>query len=871
MAKDNVGSVYMDLELNDKKFNQGIKNSSSSAESAFSSSMGKIGGFIAKAFAVGTVIKFGTTSVEEASKMQSAWTGLNSIIQGTGGSFKQAQNFITEYTKDGLVSISEATTAYKNLLSRGYDTSQIENTMSRLKDSAAFGRQASYDLGEAVVTATEGLKNENSILVDNAGVTKNVAKMWEEWAKAHGTTTQAMTQAQKIEAEYNGIIQETKNQVGDAAAYTNTFSGKMSQLNMAFTNLKVAVGKVIAPIAQMFIPIITTAINAVTSFFNTIGTLMKSLGFDFPDVVSKSSSSIDSIGASASDASNDIENVGDSASKTAKKINKAFAQVDEIQVVAPTKNDSSGTSGGASAGGSSNSGISNGAFEEVTDSVPKVADAFDLIINKFKELQSLFKQGFKLTWNNKSFDKIIKSSKGIKNSLLDIFNDKDLQSSVSNWSDTLALNLGKIAGSIAIIGTNIMEGLIGSMELYLSQNSGRIADFFTTMFTINTEQINLTGQLWEVLASISDIFTSDTAIQIGSDILGMFLNPLMSVKETFGQFILDMESVLVQPIIDNVDKIKATFEGILKPISVVTGTLNDNFTHIGETIKKLYDEHIHPFFEDFKTGISDSFGKALDVYNKYIQPFVEKTAERFKDLWDNHLKPLWDNVAGFIGAVIDFIKLLWNQVLKPLIDWIIQNVVPKIVPILDRIGQVAHDIISSIVDYISGLLKTIKGILNFITGVFTGDWEKAWNGVKDIFGGIMDSLIGLFKTPINWIIDGLNKFIDGLNKIQIPDWVPAVGGKGINISHIQRLANGGYAERNNPQLAIIGDNTREGEIVTPESKIYEQTIKALKDIGGSTGKQEIEMTIYHKYEDGKTIIQKINQTQIDAGEILLLT
>ena len=871
MAKDNVGSVYMDLELDNKKFDKGIKESSSGAESAFASSMGKIGGFIAKAFAVGVVVKFGTTAVKEASKMQSAWTGLNSIIQGTGGSFKQAQKFITEYTKDGLVSISEATTAYKNLLSRGYDTSQIENTMLRLKDSASFGRQASYQLGEAVVTATEGLKNENSILVDNAGVTKNVAKMWQEWAKAHGTTTQAMTQAQKIEAEYNGIMQETKHQVGDATAYTNTFNGKVSQLSMAFTNLKVAVGKVIAPIAQMFIPIITTAINAVTSFFNTIGTLMKSLGFDFPDVVSKSSSSIDAIGASASDASSDIEGVGDSASKTAKKINKAFASVDEIQVVAPTKNDSGGSGGGASAGGGVSTGISSGAFDEVADSAPKVTGAFDQIINKFKELQSLFMEGFNLTWNNKSFDKIIKSSKGIKNSLLDIFNNKDLQSAINNWSNAFALNLGKMVGSVAVIGTNIMEGLIGSMELYLSQNSGRIADFFTTMFTINMEQMNLAGQLWEVLASISEIFTSDTAIQIGSDILGMFLNPLMSVKETFAQFILDMESILVQPIVDNVDKIKTTFEGILKPVSVVTSTLNENFTHIGDTITKLYDEHIHPFFEDFKTGISDTFSKALDVYNEYVQPFVEKTAERFKDLWDNHLKPLWDNVAELFGALVDFIKMLWDQFLKPLIDWIIQNIVPKVVPILNRIGQVAHDVITSIVDFISGLLRSIKGILNFITGVFTGDWEKAWNGVKDIFGGIMDALVGIFKAPINWIIDGMNKFIDGLNKIQIPDWVPAVGGKGLNLSHIQRLANGGYVERNNPQLAVIGDNTREGEIVSPESKIYEQTLKALKDAGGATGKQEIEMTIYHKYEDGKTIIQKINQAQIDAGEVLLLT
>ena len=68
---------------------------------------------------------------------------------------------------------------------RGYSIDQIEQTMIALKDSSAFGRQASLSLGDAVQSATEGLKNENSIIVDNAGVTKNVAKMWEDYAKVY--------------------------------------------------------------------------------------------------------------------------------------------------------------------------------------------------------------------------------------------------------------------------------------------------------------------------------------------------------------------------------------------------------------------------------------------------------------------------------------------------------------------------------------------------------------------------------------------------------------------------------------------------------------------------------------------------------------
>ena len=108
----------------------------------------------------------------------------------------------------------------------------------------------------------------------------------------------------------------------------------------------------------------------------------------------------------------------------------------------------------------------------------------------------------------------------------------------------------------------------------------------------------------------------------------------------------------------------------------------------------------------------------------------------------------------------------------------------------------------------------------------------------------------------NWIN---TNFIDKVNS-KLPSF----------LGKIPRLAQGGWVAANNPQLALIGDNKREGEIVTPESKIYDQVSKAIQDNGG-TGTQQLEITIYHKYEDGRTIIQKINQEQIKAGEVLLLT
>lgn len=221
----NVGSVFFDIKANQSAFKKEIKGAAGQAQSVFSSAMGKVGKAIGVAFSVAAVVSFGKKCVEVASETQSAWMGLSSILNGQKKSFGEANRFIQEYISDGLVPLNNAVTAYKNLAARGYNTEQIEKTMTALKDAAAFGRQASYSYGDAISTATEGLKNENSILVDNAGVTKNVAKMWEDYAKSIGTTTNALTQQQKIEAEVNGILQETKWQTGDAAKYALPLRG----------------------------------------------------------------------------------------------------------------------------------------------------------------------------------------------------------------------------------------------------------------------------------------------------------------------------------------------------------------------------------------------------------------------------------------------------------------------------------------------------------------------------------------------------------------------------------------------------------------------------------------------------------------------
>lgn len=200
---------------------------------------------------------------------ESAMTGLQSIANGTGQSMTALKSEINELIADGLMPMESATLGLKNLLSRGFSTKEAVDIMKRLKDSAAFGRQAHLDLGQAVASATEGIKNENSVLVDNAGVTKNVSKMWKDYAASIGKSVQDLSLAEKRQAEYNGIMEETRFQVGDAKKLAGSYSGAQASLTAATERLKVSLGQAnavgIAPFGKGLGTIVSTAAEFTTA------------------------------------------------------------------------------------------------------------------------------------------------------------------------------------------------------------------------------------------------------------------------------------------------------------------------------------------------------------------------------------------------------------------------------------------------------------------------------------------------------------------------------------------------------------------------------------------------------------------------------
>jgi len=215
---------------------------------------------------------------EDANLATNAMMGLQSVasFKGIQGAEQAAAQL--NAVKEGFLGNHEAAQALKNLLSRGYNLDQAVKVLNRLGESAAFGRAAHLSFGEAVVSATEGLRQENSILVDNAGVTKNVAKMWEDYAKSLGVGVNTLTQQQKVQAEINGIMAETQAQVGDLAKLSNSAAGEQARLASSTTKASVSLGQMAQVLAAPFLNALNTIVEAFNKAPGALQSFIAALG-----------------------------------------------------------------------------------------------------------------------------------------------------------------------------------------------------------------------------------------------------------------------------------------------------------------------------------------------------------------------------------------------------------------------------------------------------------------------------------------------------------------------------------------------------------------------------------------------------------------
>lgn len=302
---------------------------------------------------------------------------------------------------------------------------------------------------------------------------------------------------------------------------------------------------------------------------------------------------------------------------------------------------------------------------------------------------------------------------------------------------------------------------------------------------------------------------ADKLKKIGQDIVNLFKDVTGFIGSVFsGDWGAALDSI-----IDFVNHARELLAALLDAVSDIFGDIIDTIiekcglagTPVGEMM----------------TGIKGIVQGGLGLISGILTGDLEKMKQS--------VIQMLTGVKTFVFGIMDWLKMG----LTSLLDWLDEKTNGRFHEIIELAKTYVNDVIE-------GAKQIFGGLIDFLTGVFTGDWEKAWDGVKNIFRGVFNTIVGIAEAAVNLVIKGINWLIKQLNKISFtaPDWVPIIGGKkvGVNIpaiteAHIPRLARGAVIPPNREFMAVLGDQKSGTNIETPLATMVQAFKQALAESG----------------------------------------
>ena len=471
--------------------------------------------------------------------------------------------------------------------------------------------------------------------------------------------------------------------------------------------------------------------------------------------------------------------------------------------------------------------------QSVVEAWETIKTALTTAWNTLKKLGTAASDGLKAFWENNSED-ILATLKSVWTAI------KTMLATTWNVIETVAVAVfGGLKAFWDTWGSSIMGKFEGIFNFLLTTIRG-LADFITGVFSGDW------GKAWEGIKTVCGgavTFISDllgnlipvitavgTALALWN--AGTIFNSVTSAATSFGNAITGLGKTITNaPAL--VSKFAAGIEALtiakikdkIETLQLIGMYTKDFFAAMGKAIWQMSKTAAMWVKNTASMAASKVAMLAMSVAQKAVtaaqwllnaamsaNPIglviaaVVALIAIFIVLWKkneafrNFFIGLWKGIKGFFIGLWEGIKevfaAIWNSLagkVKAAVD-VFKSAFTSATDLFKSAWNDAASFFSGLWDGIVGTVEDAKqafnSIVDFISGIFTGNWERAWQGVKDIFRGIVDSLVALFKTPINAIIDLINGVIDGLNDIKIPDWVPGMGGKGINITPIPKLAKG---------------------------------------------------------------------------------
>ena len=364
----------------------------------------------------------------------------------------------------------------------------------------------------------------------------------------------------------------------------------------------------------------------------------------------------------------------------------------------------------------------------------------------------------------------------------------------------LLRSVGPLVGIIAAVG-----GAIYYVSTHLEQVRGFIQK------TFGDEGLAVFDKLWGIITQVGTaikdaFFTSGSGVL---DTLKSILPTIINTLQTGLLPILPMIANLFMQILPLIGQLVTAVLPVLgELLSAVITVLASLIAEVLPVIVQLISA-ILPLVLQIVQSILPVFIQLVNTIVPVLVQIIQAVLPVIIQLIQTLLPIIMQIVDAvlpvFISLLNTIVPIFQNiiQAILPVLQQLLQALIPVIQLVAEIFGSVLGSALQSIANIVSNVMQIFQGLIDFITGVFTGNWSQAWEGIKSIFSGAVGGLGEIIKAPLRAVVSVVNTVIGGLNKLKIPDWVPGLGGKGINIPMIPGFAKG---TNRTPSTFIAGEN-----------------------------------------------------------------
>lgn len=815
------GCLNFDTNINSEGFEKGLK-SLSDMVGDIKPKLKSLAMAVTAAFSVKKLVDFGRQSIETASDLAEVQ---NVVDTAFGESKQKMEDFADTAVKTYGISKLTAKQTGSNFMAMAAGMGLANDSASDMAmaltglsaDMASF-----YNVGQDVAsTALKSIFTGETETLKQFGIVMTDANL-QAYALSKGITksTADMSQAEKVQLRYNYVMSQTALAQGDFAKTSDSWANQTRILSEQWKEFGATIGTVLM---NVLLPVVK-AINSLLSQLIALAqgaaqALSEAFGFE----LSSSADEAQSIVKSTSQAADNYSDIADNAQQAQEAQEGSLASFDQMNKLNDeSKSDSTGVSGAGEIMQPSGTSVE----VDTGKADKKLSDFFKSVRTQFEKLADYLDKNFK-----------------------PIF--ADIWSGLERESIELAQILGGVFSDIKSLSEPLKAYFINDFTPLMQ----------TAFSTLGKIGIGLFDSFNKVFSDIWNVAVFP--------ILQNFLTVGLPLITDFGTQVWNTLGVLF----DNIKEIFDTlWNGVAQPVLNALKTL---WCDTWQSISDFWNEWGQPIFDGINEGITTTKNVFLNLWETVLKPVFDKLMDVADSVWTEHLKPLLDEFLDFVGTFITSVLSIYNKAIAPVVNWLVSILGPIVSSVLGKIIKTVGNVISNIIDAVKNIISALKGVVLFIAGVFTGDWKKAWQGVKKIFKGVWDALVDIAKTPINLIIglingltgaveDALNWIIDGINELSFttPDWLPGdLGGQTfgfdlsqIDIPEIPKLAQGAVIPPNSEFLAVLGDQKRGTNIEAPLDTITQAVLQALVSYGGAGGNQKISVTIPLTL-NGKTITQ----------------